>query len=126
MKNRQRAGEVFFEAFNVPSCTVPSYGEVVWIIQIYRTFIYNEHDRFSMAIHRNLYMQLSPPVPLDITPPGQLDRPIPLNALVGCSFDVLFTPFQRVVWKDFADVLRSALKQIQLNVKVEERLPGFR
>ena len=113
------------ERFRVPACKIPSYGEVVWIIQIYRTFIYNEHDRFSMAIHRNLYMQLSPPVPLDITPPGQLDHPIRLSALVGCSFDVLFTPFQQVVWKDFAHVLRSALKQIQLNVKAEESLLVF-
>ena len=106
---------------DIPSCTVPSYGEVWWIVQMYQFLTEMPKPQGFIDRHREEYNQLCPPMP-KILGGGPVADPAS-----DLTFNVLAVPNLGFLnWRGFSDCLNNALNQIRLNVYFENNLVGMR
>ena len=107
---------------NVPLCTNPSYGEVWWILQIYKLF--TEIPKTEDLVNRHIaeYIRLNPPIP-NIGPPPPESIHHNLSNPAENTFNILNMPtLGLAIWPNFNECLNNAKNQIQLNVHFENNL----
>ena len=99
---------------DIPSGTVPSYGEVCWIVQMHRFLTELPKPQGFIDRHIEEYNQLCPPMP-NILGGGGGPVSDPALRTSDLTFNDLAVPNLGFLnWRRFSDCLNSALNLIRL------------